>query len=527
MTRDFHRPGRSAVYGASAMIATSHPKASLAGIEILRRGGSAVDAAIAATALLGVIEPGMTGIGGDCFAIVAKPGAEPVTINGSGRSPAGATLDFAAEQGVAEIADNAPLAVTVPGAVDAWCRLHADYGRLDLTEVLEPAARHAKEGYPVAPRVAFDWGRNAERLRRLPATAAAFLPGGQAPREGDVHRQPALGATLEKIGRDGRAAFYDGAVADDIVATLKALGGPHTHDDLAAQTSDYAPPIAAAFAGHDILECPPNGQGAAALLLLRALEGWPALEAANDAGERAHLFAKATRGAYFLRDRALTDPAAMPTTIEDFLSERSVAFVRDYAAAPAPAKPAAVAPWETDTTCLSVVDRDGLAVSFINSLFNAFGSTILAAKSGVMLHCRGTSFRIDPKHPNRLAPRKRPMHTIIPGMVAKGGRAVMPFGVMGGQYQSAGHADFLARLLRDGLDLQAAIDAPRMFAHGPAVQVENGVDDAVVRHLEARGHKTERTPTPLGGAQAIWIDHARGVLIGGSDPRKDGCALGY
>ena len=207
MTRDFHRPGRSAVYGASAMIATSHPKASLAGIEILRRGGSAVDAAIAATALLGVIEPGMTGIGGDCFAIVAKPGAEPVTINGSGRSPAGATLDFAAETGVAEIADNSPLAVTVPGAVDAWCRLHADYGRLDLADVLEPAARHAKEGYPVAPRVAFDWGRNAERLRRLPATAAAFLPGGRAPREGDVHRQPALGATLEKIGRDGRDAL--------------------------------------------------------------------------------------------------------------------------------------------------------------------------------------------------------------------------------------------------------------------------------------------------------------------------------
>jgi gamma-glutamyltranspeptidase/glutathione hydrolase len=428
---------------------------------------------------------------------------------------------------VTEIADNSPLAVTIPGAVDAWCRLHADYGKLDLEEVLAPAASRAEAGYPVAPRVAFDWGRNAERLRRLPQTAAAFLPGGRAPREGDIHRQPALAETLRRIGREGRGAFYDGAVADDIVTTLNALGGPHRHEDFAAQTSDYEPPIAAAFAGHDVLECPPNGQGAAALLLLRALEGWPALEAANDEGERAHLFAQATRGAYVLRDRALTDPAAMPTSIEEFLSERSVAFVRAYGGAPAGTKPTAVAPWETDTTCLSVVDRDGLAVSFINSLFNAFGSTILAAKSGVMLHCRGTSFRIDPKHPNRLAGRKRPMHTIIPGIVAKDGRAVMPFGVMGGQYQAAGHADFLAKLLRDGLDLQAAIDSPRMFAHGPAVQVENGVPDAVVRHLETRGHATERVPSPLGGAQAVFIDHARGVLVGASDPRKDGCALGY
>jgi gamma-glutamyltranspeptidase / glutathione hydrolase len=527
MARDFHRPGRSAVYGTSAMIATSHPGASLTGIEILKRGGSAVDAAIAATALLGVIEPGMTGIGGDCFAIVAKPEAAPTTINGSGRSPAGATLDFAREKGVSTIEDNSPLAVTVPGAVDAWVKLHRDYGKLDFAELMEPAARRAEDGYPVAPRVAFDWQRNEERLRRLPQTAAAFLPGGRAPREGDIHRQPALAATLRAIGRKGRAGFYEGVVADDIVATLQGLGGPHTHDDLAVQSSDYVPPIATTFAGDEVLECPPNGQGAAALLILKALEGWPALEAANDEGERLHLFSQATRGAYFLRDRGITDPAAMPTTVEDFLSERSVKFVRDFAGAPTQAKPSGAAPWETDTICLSVVDRDGLAVSFINSLFNAYGSTILAAKSGVMLHCRGTSFKIDEKHPNRLEPRKRPMHTIIPGLVAKNGRAVMPFGVMGGQYQSAGHADFLAKFLRGGLDLQSAIDAPRSFAHGETVQVENGIDPAAVRHLESRGHKIERLVAPLGGAQAIFIDHDRGVLVGASDPRKDGCSLGY
>jgi gamma-glutamyltranspeptidase / glutathione hydrolase len=525
--RDFHRPGRSATYGTSAMIATSHPEASLTGIEILRRGGSAVDAAIAATALLGVIEPGMTGIGGDCFAIVAQPGAQPVTLNGSGRSPAGATLEFAQERGIETIDDISPLSVTVPGAVDAWARLHRDYGKLDFAELMEPAARRAEEGYPVAPRVAFDWDRNADRLRRLAQTAAAFLPGGRAPRAGDVHRQPALAATLREIGRNGRAGFYEGAAADDIVETLQRLGGPHTQDDFAAQSSDYEPPISSVFAGYEVLECPPNGQGATALLLLRALEHWPALEAANEAGERLHLFSQATRGAYFLRDRAIADPAAMPTSVEDFLSQRAVKFVRDFAGAPTQTKPSGAAPWETDTICLSVVDRDGLAVSFINSLFNAYGSTILAPKSGVMLHCRGTSFKIDPKHPNRLGPRKRPMHTIIPGMVTRNGRAVMPFGVMGGQYQAAGHADFLAKLLRDGLDLQSAVDSPRSFAHGETVQVETGIDPAAVRHLEARGHKIERLQAPLGGAQAIWIDHARGVLIGASDPRKDGCALGY
>jgi len=527
MTRDFHKPGRSAVYGTSAMVATSHSEASLTGIEILKKGGSAIDAAIAATALLGVIEPGMTGVGGDCFAIVAKPGAEPITLNGSGRSPAGATLEFAREKGVETIEDDSPLAVTVPGAVDAWVQLHRDYGKLDFAELMEPAAKRAEKGYAVAPRVAFDWGRNADRLRRLPQTAAVFLPGGRAPQAGDIHRQPALAGTLREIGRKGRAGFYEGAVADDIVATLQALGGPHTQDDLTAQSSDYEPPIASSFSGYDILECPPNGQGAAALLILKAIESWPALEAANDAGERLHLFSQATRGAYFLRDRAITDPAAMPTSVDEFLSQRAIKFVRDFAGAPTHAKPSGAVPWETDTICLSVVDGDGLAVSFINSLFNAYGSTILAAKSGVMLHCRGTSFKIDPKHPNRLGPRKRPMHTIIPGMVARNGRAVMPFGVMGGQYQAAGHADFLGKLLRDGLDLQSAVDSPRSFAHGETVQVERGIDEAVVRHLETRGHKIERLAAPLGGAQAIFIDYDRGVLVGASDPRKDGCALGY
>jgi len=510
------------------MIATSHPQASLVGLDLMRRGGSAVDAAIAASAMLCVVEPAMTGVGGDCFAIVARPGEAPTTINGSGRAPAGATREAAAAQGEA-IEDISAFAVTVPGAIDAWCRLHADYGRLELAALLEPAAKAAEEGYPLAPRVAFDWQRNADRLRRRPETAAAFLPLGEAPREGDVHRQPALARTLRAIGREGRAAFYEGEVAQELVATLKACGGTHTADDFAAQRSDDAPPISGKFHDVEVLECPPNGQGATALLMLAALDGWDAFEGSNDPDERAHLLAQVSRGAYGLRDRVIADPASMPIELAQFLSPRSVAHLRAFAqTSPAGADPlSGAAPWETDTIYLSAVDQDGLAVSFINSLFNAFGSTIFAPKSGVMLHNRGTSFSLQPGHPNALGPRKRPMHTIIPGLVTKAGRALMPFGVMGGQYQAAGHTEFLVKLFKDGLDLQSAIDAPRLFGYGPSVQVESGIAPETVAALEARGHRVERLETPLGGAQAVWIDHERGVLVGGSDPRKDGCALGF
>ncbi len=528
MSRNFQLPGRSAVYGTRAMIATSHPEASLVGLEVLRSGGTAVDAAIAACALLGVIEPGMTGVGGDCFAIVAPPGQSPRTINGSGRAPAAATLDSAASQGLTTIEDNSPFAVTIPGAVDAWCQLHKDFGKLDLSRLLEPAARKAEEGYAVAPRVAFDWRRHEARLKYHSPAAAVFLPSGKAPLVGDVHHQPALARTLRAIGRKGRDAFYSGDVADDIVGTLNELGGVHTLDDFKEQRSIYEAPISSTFEGVEVLECPPNGQGLTALLILKALEGWERYASASDEPTRLRLFAEASRAAYALRDAVVTDPTTMPVTVEEFLSDASVAFVRNAANLPISHETRLGSlPWETDTICLSVVDQDGLSVSFINSLFNAFGSTILSPRSGVLLHCRGTSFSLDATHPNCLAPGKRPMHTIIPGMVMRGGRAIMPFGVMGGQYQAAGHAHLLLRLFKEGLDLQSAIDAPRVFGFNRSLQVEAGIDESTIRHFENHQHHVERLETPLGGAQAIWIDHERGVLIGASDARKDGCALGY
>ena len=516
------------MYGTRAMIATSHPEASLVGLDVLRSGGSAVDAAIAACALLGVVEPGMTGVGGDCFAIVAPPGQPPRTINGSGRSPAAATLDSAASQGITTIEDSSPFAVTIPGAVDAWCQLHRDYGKLDLSRLLEPAARKAEEGYAVAPRVAFDWKRHEARLRYHAPAAAVFLPRGEAPRVGDVHHQPALARTLRAIGKGGRDAFYAGDIALDMVDTLNGLGGVHTLDDFMALRSTYEAPISSTFRGVEVFECPPNGQGLTALLILKALEGWEPYASSSDEPTKLRLFAEVSRAAYALRDAAVTDPAAMPVTVQEFLSEASVAFVRNAAGLPiTPGHRLGAAPWETDTICLSVVDQDGLAVSFINSLFNAFGSTILAPRSGVLFHCRGTSFALDAAHPNCLAPRKRPMHTIIPGLVMRGGRALMPFGVMGGQYQAAGHAHLLLRLFKEGMDLQSAIDAPRVFGFDRSLQVEAGIDENTIRHFEDHQHRVERVETPLGGAQAVWIDHERGVLIGASDPRKDGCALGF
>jgi gamma-glutamyltranspeptidase/glutathione hydrolase len=526
MTRNFQTPGRSAAYGTEAMIATSHPDAALVGIDILKRGGSAVDAAIAACAMLGVVEPAMTGIGGDCFAIVSRPGEAPVSINGSGRAPAGATIAAAQKAGAA-IAEASPFAVTVPGAVDAWCALHARYGKLDLAALMEPAAARAEAGYAVAPRVAFDWARHAGRLAHYPETAAVFLPGGEAPVEGDVHRHPALARTLRAIGRAGRDAFYAGPVADELVRVLKGLGGVHTADDFARQTSDWEVPVSAPFAGVEVLECPPNGQGVTALLILKALDGWDAYRTAQGA-QRLALLAGAMQAAYAFRDTAIADPAAMRLDVSAFLSAEAVTAVRQGAAGlvakgaklPAP-------PWESDTVYISVVDRDGMAVSFINSLFNAFGSTIYAPATGVLLHCRGTSFRLDPRHPNALAPGKRPMHTIIPGLVTEGGRALMPFGVMGGQYQAAGHAHFLSRLFQDGMDLQGAVDAPRLFGYQGVLEIEQGFGAETIAALSALGHNVQPAASPVGGAQAIRIDHARGVLTGASDPRKDGCALGY
>jgi len=529
--RNFELPGRSTVMSCNGIAATSHPLATQTAISVLQAGGNAMDAAVAACAVQCVVEPQSTGIGGDCFVLYAPKGsAEIVAYNGSGRAPAAASADWYLEHGIHTIERNSPHAVTVPGAVDAWCRLLADHGTLSLSEVLAPAIRYGREGYPISARVAYDWGLQKELIERDAAAMKILMPNGNTPAVGDKHYQPQLAATLEGIAERGRDGFYQGPVAEDIVTTLRGLGGLHTLDDFAAAAGEYVEPIYTNYRGYRVFECPPNGQGIAALQMLNILQGCDVAELDPLGPERFHLQIEAKRLAYHDRDRYLADPAQSRVPVEQMLSSGYADELRDLIK-PTQAMtnlPASSFPEHIDTVYLCVVDRDGNAVSFINSLFHSFGSVQMAPQSGVCLHSRGSSFVVNPDHPNCIAPNKRPLHTIIPGMLVKDARVVMPFGVMGGHYQANGHAHVLSNIIDYGMDVQAAIDCPRLFAEQQgAVEVETGISDATRAGLQQRGHTLSPAAKPLGGGQAIWIDWERGVLSGGSDPRKDGCALGY
>lgn len=527
--RDLFRPGRSQAFASEAMVATSHPLATTSGLAVLREGGNAVDAALAAVATQCVVEPQMTGIGGDCFVLYAPARGEVIALNGSGRAPAGASVDVLTTRGLTEIAQPSPHAVTVPGAISAWTRLHADHGSLPLERLFRDAIGYAENGYPVTQRVAHDWAGAVQLLSGDEHARALFLPGGRAPVEGDRHAQPALGRTLRAIARDGAAAFYQGPVAEAIVARLQELGGLHTVEDFAdgEHSGAYVDPISTNFRGYDVYECPPNGQGVAALMILNMLSGFDLSEGLSLA-DRIHIHAEATKLAYHHRDALIGDPAHLPHPVETLLAEATTEALRRRVSLDRAGRPALwTEPEHADTVYLCVVDRDGNAVSFINSLFHGFGSGRLEPTSGVLLHSRGFSFRLIDGHPNAIGPRKRPMHTIIPAMVRKDGETVMPFGVMGGHYQAAGQAAFLSGVFDRGMDLQEAIDAPRSFAFDGALDVEPTVDAETMERLSALGHRVQVAASPIGGAQAIWIDRDKGLLRGGSDPRKDGMALGF
>lgn len=525
--RDFAQPRRSAAIAANVMAATSHPLATLTALDVLRAGGNAVDAAIATVAVLCVVEPQMTGIGGDCFVLYSPKGGVPIALNGSGRAPMKANVDWYRAQGIRTIEVETPHAVTVPGAVDAWCQLLADHGTKEMAELFAPAIKFAEEGFALTPRVARDFALAADKLSHDPDTARVFAPTGRPIALGERLRQSALANTFRRIAREGRAGFYEGPVAAEIVAKLNRLGGLHTLEDFAAQKCEYMTPVSAPYRDHRLYECPPNGQGLAALMILRTLEGYDLGTERFSEADRIYLLAEAAKAAYRARDAYFADPRFAQVDIERFLSDGYADAVRrkirlDHASD--------AVEWDEvehkDTVYFAIVDRDGNAISFINSLFQDFGCGNLVPGCGVLLHGRGTSFRLDPTHPNAIAPGKRPMHTIIPGMLTREGKVVMPFGVMGGHFQSIGHAHILIQMLDRGLDPQAAAEAPRSFAFDGLLALEPTVSDDIAHDLARRGHRVARAG-PLGGCQAIWIDHARGCLIGGSDPRKDGCALGY
>ncbi|MFQ5765107.1 MAG: gamma-glutamyltransferase, partial [Rhodospirillales bacterium] len=476
--RNFELPGRSPAFGTDGMAATSHPLATQAALGMLKAGGNAMDAAVAACAVQCVVEPQATGIGGDCFVLYAPGGSgDIVAFNGSGRAPKAATLDWFAGQGIGEIDEYSPHAVTVPGAIDAWCRLLEDFGTKSIADVLQPAIGYARDGYPVHARVSFDWRLYAHVLGHDPEAARVYLPGGKPPEPGQRHRQPELAATLERIAAAGRDGFYAGPVAEDIVGRLTALGGAHSLDDFAEAAGEYVDPIKTAYRGFEVYECPPNGQGIIALLMLNVLADAGLGDLGPLDAERMHLSIEAARLAYAERDAVVADPRHADVPVDRLLSADYAAELRarilDDRASDRPPVDMAV---HADTVYLCVVDKDRNAVSFINSLFEPFGSGLMAPDSGVLLQNRGSSFNLDPDHPNCIGSGKRPMHTIIPGMLAKDAKAVMPFGVMGGHYQAFGQMYFLTNMFEFGLDIQEAMDLPRLFPTlaGP-VDVESGM----------------------------------------------------
>jgi gamma-glutamyltranspeptidase / glutathione hydrolase len=526
MSRDFQLPGRSPVIACEGMAATSHPLATLAAIDTLRAGGTAADAAVTAVATLCVVEPHMTGIGGDCFCLVSKPGKPVWGYNGSGRAGAKASDQALRAKGLTEIG-NSIHAVTVPGAVDAWEAILKAHGRFGLDRALAPAIKYAEGGFPVAARVAWDWQRHVGKLKADPGASKHYLFDGGAPKEGDVIRFPALATTLKTIVAKGARAFYAGEIADDMAKTLETRNSFLTAEDFSRHRGDAVEPISTNYRGLDLVEIPPNGQGLTALVMLNILENFDVASLDPLGGERFHLVLEAARLGFAIRDTHIADQAHMRTSVADLLDKNFAKKLASLIDMKKRAKlPSAPAPGN-DTVYLTVVDRDHMAVSFINSLYSSFGVGICTEKSGIMLTNRGACFTLEPNHPNTFGPNKRPMHTIIPALAMRNGRCDMSFGVMGAHYQPMGHVQIILNMIDYGMDVQQAIDAPRFFFEGEKTDVERGTPATTVEGLKARGHDVVTASSPWGGAQTIKIDWDRGVLIAGSEPRKDGCALGY
>ena len=524
--RSFDRPGRSAAYGARGMAATSAPLATLAAVDTLRARGNAVDAAVVASAVLCVVEPAMTGIGGDCFALIGTPDGKVSGLNASGRAAMAADGDWLKASGLTSIPLRSIHAITVPGAIDGWDQLLKRHGTMDLAEALKPAIRLAEEGVPVTPRVAHDWPEDAPFLAADEGGRVHYLKDGRTPQLGETMRYPALAEAMRLIAREGRDAFYEGAIAEDIIATVSGKGSLLTRDDLARHQSTWVKPISTAFMGREILEIPPSGQGLTALLAMNIASQIGLSRHAADSVERCHIEIEAMKLAWELRNRHIADPDFAEVPVEDLLSQKTahkLAALIDMNRA----LDIETAMRTSDTIYLSVVDENRLACSFINSVYDGFGSCIVTPKTGIALQNRGACFVADPAHPNCIGPGKRPLHTIIPAMVKKDGLVDMSYGVMGGDYQPMGHLTVAVNRYVYGMDPQEAIDWARYFPKAGKVLAERGVPDHVKAGLAARGHTLETPADPLGGGQAIAIDREKGMLIGGSDPRKDGFALGF
>jgi len=532
------RAERSVAIARHAMVATSQPLASATALAQLRSGGNALDAAIAAVAVLGVVEPYNTGIGGDCFMLLWSARERKLhALNGSGRSPRTLTLDELRRRAVDEMPLGGMLPVTVPGAVDAWCAALARFGTRPLAELLAPAIAYAEEGFPVSEMVARDWGLvvGAGFLRQ-PDALRTFTREGEPPRLGEIFRLPALARSLRLIAEQGRDALYRGELAERIAAFSRAHDGLLDASDLAAHRSTWVEPLATEYRGHVLYELPPNSQGITALIALNILENFDLASPELDAVDSLHLRIEAVKFAFVDRNRWVADPELVPIPIEELLSKeraRRVARRIDLRRALDPAAGAAPA-GGSDTVYLTVADAEGNVVSLINSLYGPFGSGMVVGDTGIALQNRGRGFVLDPAHPACVAPGKRPFHTLAPGMLFKDGRPLVSFGVMGGDVQAQAHVQVVSALIDDARNVQEALDRPRFhYLDGQRVALEQSAAlDPLAASLVERGHEVEsETPTLMrggfGGGQAIAIHPETRAYWGGSDRRKDGCAIGY
>ena len=524
--RDFHLPGRSSVLAERGMCATSHPLAAQAAVEILKNGGNAMDAAIAGAVLLGICEPQMTGIGGDCFALFSPAGSNEIkSMNGSGIAPKLANADNLRAQGLKSIPLNSPHAVTIPCAIDAFCKLSNNWGKLGLDRILQPAIHYAEHGVPIAERVAYDLAELTENLN--PAGRDFYLPWGRAPKVGDLFAHPGQVKVLKEIAKYGRDGFYTGEVAEDMVTSLQNLGGSHTISDFSKMEAFYTDPISGKFPDYELFEHPPNGQGATAILLANILQHFPVSSMDPFGFERTHIETEATKLAYDARNRLISDPqvfdATSKMTSEQLASDLAAKINMNNIISDVSSIAEEV---HKDTVYITVVDKDRMSVSLIYSIFHGFGSGIASEKFGILFQNRGAGFNLTPDHVNEYGSQKRPLHTIIPAIVKEKGLVKMPFGVMGGQYQATGHVRFLSNIYDYGMDIQTALDSPRSFFENGSLRIERGYNESTVQKLSDVGHSIEQDIGPIGGAQAIKICE-NGVLEGASDPRKDGCALGY
>ena len=538
------KQSRSVVIAKHGIVATSHPLAAQAGLDILKAGGTAADAAIAANAMIGLVEPMSCGIGGDLFVIYWDAKTQKLYgLNASGRSPYALNRKIFAEKGLTEIPDQGQLSWSVPGCVDGWFELHGKFGRLPVPKLLEASIQTAEEGFPVSEIIGRGWQASTKSLSRWPDSASTYLPGGRAPEIGELFRNPNLAASYRAIAAGGRDAFYKGKIAETIVAFSKANGGYFDLRDFAEHTSEWLDPVSTNYRGYDVWELPPNGQGIAALEMLNILERHDVARMGRHSADFLHLLIEAKKLAFADRAKFYADPAGqrLPTAeliSKEYATRQAQRIDMAKAATDVPAGDPKLT--HGDTIYMTVVDKDRNCCSFIQSNYYGFGSSVVPGNVGFALQNRGCLFALDDTHLNRLEPHKRPFHTIIPAMVTKDGKPWFSFGVMGGDMQPQGHVQVLVNMIDFGMNVQEASDAARiqhfgsatptgqpMDAGGGVVGVETGIPLETIQELEKRGHRLVRSPGSYGGYQGILIDWKHGTLHGGTDVRKDGAAAGY